>query len=211
MDYDSTTDDRNEQERYDTSGTNADVNTDVNEVQTDLASARSMEKVRDILFGNQMREQERKLSQLDARLRRDTDALREEVRKRLDVLEDYIREELEALGSRIKREEGSRSEADDALSAQVDEATKQLERRLSQLGDQTSEAQRGLRQQLLDQSRSLNDDLQRRFDEAINHINQSIGKQRTQQVDRATLSTMLMETAMRISEGGRQEITDEES
>lgn len=204
MDYDtSPTDDvRNEQSQADAA--------DATEVQTDLASARSMEKVRDILFGTQMRDQERKLNQLDARLRRDTDALRDEVRKRLDVLEDYIREELETLSTRIKREEGSRTSADDNLAQQLDGAVKKLERRLSQLSDQSSEEQRGLRQQLLDQSRSLNDDLQRRFDEAISHIDQSIGKQRLQQVDRSTLSTMLMETAMRISEGGRRELTDEE-
>ena len=51
----------------------------------------SIDKVRDILFGGQMRDVERRFARLEERLVKETTDLRDDVRKRLDTLERYMR------------------------------------------------------------------------------------------------------------------------
>lgn len=53
----------------------------------------SLDKVRDILFGNQMRDVERRFARLEERLVKDTADLKDDVKKRLDTLEAYMRRE----------------------------------------------------------------------------------------------------------------------
>ncbi|MEQ1728459.1 MAG: hypothetical protein ABL982_08755 [Vicinamibacterales bacterium] len=75
----------------------------------DAANPASLDKVRDILFGNQMRDVERRFSRLEERLVKETADRKDEVRKRLDTLEAYVRGENESLEGQIKSERGDRS------------------------------------------------------------------------------------------------------
>ena len=47
----------------------------------------NVEKIRDILFGSQMRDYEKRFQRLEERLTKDAEALREELKKRFDGLE----------------------------------------------------------------------------------------------------------------------------
>ncbi|MBW4571424.1 MAG: hypothetical protein KME31_26440 [Tolypothrix carrinoi HA7290-LM1] len=65
---------------------------DINKSQfNNLSEINSLDKVRDILFGNQMREVERKFARLEERLIKECTNLRDENRKRLDSLESYFK------------------------------------------------------------------------------------------------------------------------
>ena len=62
-----------------------------NEPQTAAEEVRegaNVDKIRDILFGAQMRDYDKRFARLEDRLMKDADALREEMRKRLDALEN---------------------------------------------------------------------------------------------------------------------------
>ncbi len=52
----------------------------------------NLDKVRDILFGSQMRDNERRFGRLEERLAKEAGDLRDETRKRLDSLEVYAPE-----------------------------------------------------------------------------------------------------------------------
>jgi hypothetical protein len=56
----------------------------------DKHEAANVDKIRDIIFGSQMRDYEKRLSRLDERLTADALALREDTKKRIDTLEAFV-------------------------------------------------------------------------------------------------------------------------
>src|ERR1051325_9278771 len=70
-------------------------------ISSDLSGG-NLDKIREILFGNQMRNYEKRLTRLEERVVIETTDLREDLRKRFDSLELFIKKEVESLGDRIK-------------------------------------------------------------------------------------------------------------
>jgi 1,6-anhydro-N-acetylmuramate kinase len=66
----------------------------------DQSSGASLDKVRDILFGVQMREYDRRLARLEERLVKETADLKDDVRKRIEALDSYVKRESESLADR---------------------------------------------------------------------------------------------------------------
>src|SRR5580698_9251305 len=74
------------------------------------AEGANVDKIRDILFGSQMRDYEKRFVRLEETVTKAIETLREDMTKRLDTLGSYIKEETDSLGSRIKAEKSERSE-----------------------------------------------------------------------------------------------------
>jgi hypothetical protein len=82
-----------------------------NTANGELREGANVDKIRDILFGSNMREYEKRFARLEERLTKSSDALRDDLKKRFDTLESYVREEIESLGQRLKNEKSERTEA----------------------------------------------------------------------------------------------------
>jgi len=74
--------------------------------------AGNVDKIRDILFGTQMRDYESRFARLEEALVKETAEIRETNRRRFDQLETYIREEFETVQARLKTERDERSDVD---------------------------------------------------------------------------------------------------
>ena len=70
-------------------------------VAVTAAESGSVDKIRDILFGSQMRDYDKRFARLEERLLKESAELREETRRRFDSLESYIRVEFGSLSDRI--------------------------------------------------------------------------------------------------------------
>ncbi len=68
----------------------------------EVGTAGNVDKIRDILFGSQMKDYETRFSRLEETLTNQTTELRESTKKRMDGLEAYFKKEVEALQSRLK-------------------------------------------------------------------------------------------------------------
>ena len=66
----------------------------------------NVDQIREILFGGQLRDFDRRFSDLEDKLRRDLERARTDLLKRGDNLETLIRDQTEALNQQIKRLEG---------------------------------------------------------------------------------------------------------
>ena len=93
----------------------------------------SLDQVRDILFGGQMRMVDARLSGLEERLVQEQVALRNELTRKLEEVEGATRKELLALADRLSAERAKRAEDLKALGAEFKEAVKNLERRHQKL------------------------------------------------------------------------------
>jgi hypothetical protein len=160
----------------------------------------NLDKVRDILFGSQMRDNERRFGRLEERLAKEATDLRDETRKRLDSLEAYVRKELQTLLERLKAEQTQRNEGDKELATELKEAAKALQARATELADSAAEAQRELRQEILDQSKVMRDELQAARLDGATELERTASDLRSQKIDKAALSDMFTEMAARLSE-----------
>jgi len=165
----------------------------------DDLGATNLDKVRDILFGEKIRDNDRRFARLEERLTQDTVELKEDVRKRLSVLEQFVKNEVEALADRIKTEHESRADAETDLARDLRDAGKASEKRFSQVEDQIGRVQRELRQQILDMHQKINDDIQRQVEEVLARLTRASNELRADKLDRAMLATLLTEVAMRLN------------
>src|SRR3954469_18935084 len=86
-----------------------------------LTEASNIDKIRQILFGNQMRDYEKRFSRLEERLLKESADSRDETRKRFDALETFIKNEFEAVSERLRVEQRTREESAQGLSRDLQE------------------------------------------------------------------------------------------
>lgn len=165
----------------------------------DPASGASIDKVRDILFGGQMREFERRFTRLEERLLKETTDLKAHLKSRLEALEAFSKKESESLADQIKAEKESRVDALNGLSRELKDTAKTFERRATAADDQQAKGQRELRQQILEQGQKLSDEIRKRTDEVLATLGREAQQLRVDKTDRANLAALLTEMALRLT------------
>jgi DNA anti-recombination protein RmuC len=173
-----------------------------------VAGGASIDKVRDILFGGQMRDYDRRFARLEERLAKDTGDLKEDVKKRLAALEQYVKQEIDALGDRLSAEHSGREESVKSLGEELRETAKSIDRRTAAMDDQSAKVQRDLRQQLLEQHQRLTDELQSRHQELLATLDRESTELRDEKADRAALASLFTEMALRLSDQFRLPTTE---
>ena len=175
------------------------------------ASAGNLEKVRDLLFGGQMRDYDRKFARLEERLAKETAELRDEVRKRLAALEAYMKAEIESLSDRLRAEQDARAGATKDLARELRDASQQFEQKTSQLDDLVARGHRELRQQLHAHHQELGDDIRQRVEDVLARLAREAQELRADKADRRALAALLTEMAMRLTGELRAPIADGEA
>lgn len=164
----------------------------------DLGAGGNLDKVRDLLFGTQMRDMENHFARLEERLQKDLAEIKDETRGRFESLEVFLRKEIESLTEQLKAEQEVRQQAVQTLTQELTEAAKAFDQRTNQAEEHIVKAQRELRQHILDQSRTLRDEFWDRYRELSEATDHSVQELRTEKTDRATLAVLLTELAMRL-------------
>jgi DNA anti-recombination protein RmuC len=160
----------------------------------------NVDKIRDILFGPQMRDYETRFARLEETLARESANLRDNTKKKFEALEAYIRSEMEALQTRIKSERDERSDSLRRLTSELRELNDSLSKRIGELDDQTSRAQGDLRNQILQQSKDLSDDMRAKQEEGALLVEKRFQELRNLKTDRAMLAGLLTEVALRLKD-----------
>ena len=171
-----------------------------NAANGELREGANVDKIRDILFGSNMREYEKRFARLEERLTKSSDALREDLKKRFDALESYVREEMESLSQRLKTEKSERGDALKELTRESRDNSKALEKKLSQLEDQIANVQGDLRSRILEQSKALGNQIQKSKEELEVSLESEAEALRNDKTDRAMLADLFNELALRLKD-----------
>jgi hypothetical protein len=174
------------------------ANNDKEAQDPELRQGENVDKIRDILFGSQMRDYEKRFQRLEERLTKDAEALRDELKKRFDTLENYAHQEIEAAGQRLKTEKSERADAVKDLSKEMRDLHKMLEKKLAQLDDVMTESTTDLRKNVLDQSKALTAEITSRTRELAASLDREVSTLREEKTDREGLADLLTEMAMRL-------------
>jgi len=160
----------------------------------------NVDKIRDILFGSQMRDYDSRFARLEENLLKESADLRETTKKRLDVLEDYIKKEMDSLASRLKTEREERTTTLKQYTKEMKESDDGLTAKLGELGDNTTKAQGELRRDLLDQSKKLTEEIRSTQEAVLSTLDRRYRELRGAKVDRAALAEFLTEVALRLND-----------
>lgn len=162
--------------------------------------AGNVDKIRDILFGSQMRDYESRFARLEETLIKETFEIRETNRRRFEQIESYIKKEFETVQTRIKAERDERHESESRQSRELKEANDSLSRRIRDLDDRETGVERDLRGDLLQQARDLTEEIRARHDELATILDRRVSELRDGKTDRAALATLFNEVALRLSD-----------
>lgn len=163
------------------------------------SEAGNVDKIREILFGGQMRAYDKRFIRLEERLAKESSDLREESKNLFKALETFVKSEFEALTNRLHSEQRARDEAVQSVTHELHETAKALDSKLQQFDAQTTQTQRDLRQQLLDQSQTLSDEIRRKHDELAALLERELAALDKDKTGRASLSALFSEVALRLN------------
>ena len=170
------------------------------ENSTPSAEPENIDKIRDILFGSKERQYDQKFSAIETTIHKEIGDLRNETKKALGSLETFVKKELASLTEQLNTEKEERAESNDALMGKIDDARRALDRKLSQLSDKTVAGQRDLQEQLLQQSKTLLEEIREKHESLSADLDRAAGELRQDKTDRIELANMLMEVALRLKD-----------
>jgi len=170
----------------------------------------SMNQVRDLLFGTQLRDIETRFQRQEARFQREVNDAKEALKARLDSLENFMRSETASLVHRInneaaerdaaqKAEQRDRIEALNTLAGNIAAAEKAFERRMAALSGTLDNAEQEIRKLMQSETNNLNNKIDEKYTAALNVLSETAAQIRQDMVYRSTLSNMFTEMAVKLS------------
>jgi hypothetical protein len=153
------------------------------------SSPGNIDKIRDILFGSNMRDYEQRFSRLEEALKKESSDLRDTTRRHLESLEAFVHKELAALEMRLHAEHDERSEA-----------TSSILKKIGELENHEAQAKREIRNDLLQQSKELTDAIRNKGEEVIAMLERRSQELQHSKTDRAALAGLFNEVALRLTD-----------
>lgn len=176
----------------------------------EVADAGSMDKIRDILFGNQMRDYEKRFVRMEEQLFKEISEVRESSRKRLETLEEFFKKELAVLKERLHNEIEERGDNEKKSLREFNDATSSLGKKIAKLEETTTAHTTELHEQLLLQSKNITTDMDRKFDKSSRDTKEALQGLGDIKADRSVLAELFMQFAMQLSNEQGHEITTAE-
>ena len=176
------------------------IQSEVSPRRTDggMDEADKVDRIRDILFGPQMRDYDGRFQRLEDNLAREGNEIRADTQKRLEALERFIKGEVDSINSRAAAEHGERCNATDKLGRDLAETSRNLDTKVSNLSEQTAKNLGELRELLLEQSKILSAEIKEKYDQMKAGLEHEAAQIRSAMTGREALAEMLSEVALRL-------------
>ena len=164
----------------------------------DRAGDHNVEQIRDILFGGQMRDYERRFQELNQRLEADLARARDTQDKRLAQIDKRIDDQLEKLAKLVRQEIEDRNGAVDGVESRLQQATRtargEINKALDGLSHDLAASDERLRGAIAD----LHAATSARAGEAESALSRTGAELRAEKVGRDDLAALLTEFGLRL-------------
>lgn len=158
----------------------------------------NVDKIRDILFGGQMRDYESRFRDMDKRISQETSRLSGDINARLDQLDAYIKKEFTVLNEKLIGESKDRKTASEDLTSSMTEMRKLLENRIADVDEVHGAAEQEIRGRLHEQATELLEAIrtnQAAIESSLRDESQRLGDEK---VARSDLAGLFSEVALRL-------------
>jgi hypothetical protein len=155
----------------------------------------SVDKIRDILFGNQMQDYDRRFSQIDERFQQKLRDLESETTRHTGTVEVSLKKQLDSVANQMVQEKALRSDSDKELERSLRDHAQSLEKRIGQLSDQLSQFERDFIERITAETQALRDELKRRNDDTRANVEKMFAELSGVKTDRNLLAGLFVEIA----------------
>ena len=157
--------------------------------------APGVEKIRELLFGNQMQDYDRRFEVMEQRFQQKIRDLEAESARALQSMESSVKKQLESIASQVRQEQDLRTEADKELGRGLREQIQGLEKHLSKVADQLASMERDFTERLGHESQTLREDIRRRNEDTRETIERMFSELSNVKTDRNLLAGLFVEIA----------------
>ncbi|MDQ6655292.1 MAG: hypothetical protein M3Y80_05710 [Verrucomicrobiota bacterium] len=165
-----------------------------------IEQTQNVDRIRDIIFGSQMRDYDGRFQRLEERLVHDAASMRGDVQQRLEALEAFMKGEVESMTNRLRSEHTERDQALGKLAQDLAETARGLDLKINHLDQQAAKDIRDLREKLLEQSKKLGEEIRDKHEQMKSGLEQEAQQIRGAMTGRAALADMLSELSLRLKD-----------
>src|SRR6267154_319328 len=171
------------------------------------AEAVGVDKIRDLLFGNQMQDYDRRVSKLEERFVQRVKEIETETARTLSAHDSNAKKQVDSLAGQLREEKDLRGDADKEIERSQREQNQLLEKRLRTLSDQVSQLERDFGDRLSREVQSLHDEIKRRNEELHHTMERMFGELANVKTDRTLLASLFVEVAkcLNLDSGGKSQ------
>jgi uncharacterized coiled-coil protein SlyX len=154
-----------------------------------------VDKMRELLFGNQMQDYDKRFSILEDRFQQRMRDLETESSRSLTNLETTIKKQLESVAGQFREEKDLRADADKELERSLRDHTQALEKRLAQVSDQLARQERDFTDRLSHEVQGLREEMRKRQDDMRATTERMFAELSNVKTDRNLLAGLFVEIA----------------
>ena len=158
----------------------------------------NVDKIREILFGGQMRDYEQRFADLEKLLTKNVEMIASNFEKRLERLNSYARREIEKLSGQIKEERKARREDGKQGARDLKDLGQQVESWYVELEDQVNNETQGLRGLLQEQGEELSTMIREAHEEMSAALASETRNLADDKLAREDMAALLTEVALRL-------------
>jgi hypothetical protein len=157
--------------------------------------APGVDKIRELLFGNQMQDYDRRFAVIEERFQQKMRDMEAESARALQSMESSLKKQLESIASQVRQEQDLRAEADKELGRGLREQIQGLEKHLGKVADQLAGQDRDFTERLGHETQTLREDIRRRNDDTRAAIERMFSELSNVKTDRSLLAGLFVEIA----------------
>lgn len=157
-----------------------------------------IEKVRDILFGRYVDNFEQRFSELESRLEKDVNTLKDRLTDKINGLDGVVAKAVDDIHEKLASENETRNQAVQETQTMLDQAQTRLQHTISLLEDQSNQDLNTLKANLAEAQTDFLDNLDKvkqELSKQSNNFKEALNKDK---VGRETLALMLDEVAVKL-------------
>jgi chromosome segregation ATPase len=154
-----------------------------------------VDKIRDLLFGNQMQDYDRRFSKLEERFHQRFKEIETDTARNLSAFESNAKKQIESVANQLREEKDVRSDADKETERTLREQNQSLEKRLRSLSDQLNQLERDMADRLTQEAQALRDEIKRRNEDTQHTLEKMFAELGNVKTDRNLLAGLFVEVA----------------
>jgi chromosome segregation ATPase len=154
-----------------------------------------VEKIRDLLFGNQIQDYDRRFSSLEERFLQRFKDIASETTHSLGAIESNAKQHIESLANQLRAEKELRADADKDIDRTVREQNQTVEKRLRAMSDQLSQLERDMADRVTQETQSIREEIKRKSEDLQRTIEKMFSELGNVKTDRNLLAGLFLEVA----------------
>lgn len=159
----------------------------------------NVDKIRDILFGNQMRDMNQKHAALEQRLASDIEKLRKETALQFESLQSFMESEIEILSNKLTTSEKEQHQQMDDLHSELNKNVKHIDKKITDIKSAMDKQSSDINQKILKQSKDFSAELNSQIEETRQRMDAFRQELSSGKVDKAILAEMLNALAIQVN------------